>query len=183
MKRFALLIICLVAMATPALAINGIGDISSYADDQGNDCNILSPGGGGLVHVYVVHKFQPGESATYSRFKGQWPTGLTFLGSFNVGANVAIGNFATDVAVAYGVCVSGPHLVGDALFQTSAASPACSYFDLVASDGQATPLGTDCLFGEYEVGTGQAIVNPDGTCPCTIATEPTSWGKVKALYR
>jgi hypothetical protein len=183
MKRFALLIVCLVAMATPALALNGVGDVSVYADNQGNDCNILSPGGGGLVHIYVVHKFQPGDEATYSRFKGEWPTGLTFLGSFNVGSFVSIGSFDNDISVAYGLCVTTTALVGDALFQTSAVSPTCSYVSLVAAVGQTTPLATRCDFGEWEVGVGQAIVNPDGTCQCTIKTEPTSWGKVKALYR
>jgi hypothetical protein len=183
MKRFALLIVCLVAMATPALAINGVGDVSVYADDQGSNCNISSPGGGGLVHVYVVHKFQPGEQGTYSRFKGEWPAGMTFLGAFNVGSNVAIGTFDNDVAVAYGVCVTSTHLVGDALFTTSGVSPTCSYFNLVASVGQTTPLATDCTFAEFEVATGQGIVNPDAGCQCSIATEPTSWGRVKALYR
>jgi len=182
MKRFALLILCLVAFATPALALNGVGDISAYADDQGNDCNILAPGGGGLLHVYVVHKFQPGDEGTYCRFKGVWPTGLTFF-SFSVGPYVSIGNFATDISVAYGTCQTTTVTVGDALFQTVTASPTCSYFDLIAADGQATPLATRCDFGEFEVGVGQGIVNPDGTCQCTIATEPTSWGKVKALYR
>jgi hypothetical protein len=183
MKRFALLVLCLVAVATPALAINGVGDISAYADANGTDCNILSPGGSAIMHVYVVHKFKNGEQSTYCRFKGQWPAGLVWLSSFNTGTNLAIGSFNTDISVAYGACITSTTLVGDALFQSAAVSPTCSYFELLAADGQLTPLATDCAFVEVQIGVGKGIVNPDQNCQCNVATEPTSWGRVKALYR
>jgi hypothetical protein len=185
MKRFSLLMVSLLvlALAAPAYAqlLTHVGDISAYADDLGSSCNITAPGGGGLLTVYVVHKFTDGGGATGSRFKGTFPSGLSFV-AFNT-PFVPIGNFTTDLSLGYGFCISTTTSLGSALFINATASPACSYVSIVAADNFVNPIATDCSFGEYTVKTGQAIVNPNGTCQCNVPTQPTSWGKVKALYR
>jgi hypothetical protein len=47
----------------------------------------------------------------------------------------------------------------------------------------------DCAFAEFPATAGQGVtINPDGSCPCgqlnqPLATEPSTWGQVKSLYR
>ena len=84
-------------------------------------------------------------------------------------------------ALPCGSCVSASSVITNEIF--AGAVPACSYVSLVAPDGHAEATATDCGFTEFTIKTGQGIMNPDGSCQCNIATEPTSWGKVKALYR
>ena len=187
MKRTALMIVSLLtlALAAPAFA-TAVGDISAYTDDQGSSCTINAPGGGGLLNVYVVHKFSDGGSATGSRFKVTFPaTGLsyvTFATTFT-----PIGNPTTDLSLGYGTCISTTTNLGNLLFINTVAVPACGYVSFTAPDGGIlpNPIATDCLFGEYPVKTGQAIMNPDGSCggACNVATEASTWGKVKSLYR
>jgi hypothetical protein len=74
-------------------------------------------------------------------------------------------------------------MLGSALFNSSGAVAACSYVSVVNADNFVNPIATDCLFGEYPIKTGQAIVNPDGSCQCNVATQPSTWGRVKSLYR
>src|SRR5262249_35019512 len=93
-----------------------------------------------------------------------------------------IGNVTSDESLGYGSCVSTTTNLGNLLFINTAAVPACGYVSVVAADNFANPIATDCVFGEYTVKTGQAIMNPNAGCQCNIATQPTSWGKVKALY-
>jgi hypothetical protein len=183
MKRFSLLMVSLLVLAAPAYAqlLEHVGDISAYADDQGSSCNIAAPGGGGLVTVFVVQKFSDGGGATGCRFKGTFPASLSFV-AFNT-SFVPIGNFTNDLSLGYGFCISTTTSLGSALFINATASPACSYVSIVAADNFANAIATDCSFGEYTVKTGQAIVNPDQSCQCNVPTQPTSWGRVKALYR
>jgi hypothetical protein len=183
MKRFALLMVCLLALAAPAFGqIEGkVGDISAYADDQGSNCNITAPGGGGLVTVFVVHKFSDGGGATGARFKGVAPGGLSFV-AFNT-PFVPIGNFSQDLSLGYGLCITETTSLGSALYVNATAPAACSLLTIAAADNFANPIATDCLFGEYTVKTGSAIMNPTGACQCNIATQPSTWGRVKSLYR
>ena len=180
MKRLALTLVFLLTVAFAANAFaTAVGDISAYADDQGNSCNIATPAG--LVTVYVVHKFSDGGSATGCRFKVTYPAGLTYL-AFNQNYT-PIGNITTDLSLGYGVCISTTSSLGSILFSSGGAVAACSHISVVAADNFPNPIATDCSFGEYTVKTGTGIANADGTCQCNVATEPTSWGKVKALYR
>jgi hypothetical protein len=179
MKRLALTLVFLLTVAFAANAFaTAVGDISAYADDQGNSCNIAAPAG--LVTVYIVHKFSDGGSATGCRFKVATPAGMTFL-AFN-NAFTPIGNITTDISLGYGVCITTTTNLGSILYN-SAGPAACTLVSVTAADNFANPIATDCSFGEYTVKTGSGILNPDGTCQCNIATQPTTWGSVKALYR
>ena len=183
MKRIALLMVCLVALAAPAFAqINPlVGDISMYSDDLGTNCNIAANGGGAFLQPYMIQKFSFGGGCTGIRFKITVPTGMSIVGFSTL--YVPVGAVAGDLSIAYGLCQQTQFVVGQLQVLSLAASPACSYMSVVNADNFVNPIATDCLFGEYPIKTGQAIVNANGTCPCSVATEPTSWGKVKSLYR
>jgi hypothetical protein len=184
MKRFGLLFLLILAISVPALAQypdGATGDISAYADDQGTSCDLAANGGNALIPLFIVHKFSDGGSATGARFKVTVPAGVSVFG-FNT-TFVPIGNITSDLSLGYGVCISTTTSLGSVTAFSSTPSPVCSYVSVVAADNFSDPITTDCSFGEYKVEVGQAIVNNDGSCACNIATQPSTWGKVKSLYR
>jgi len=183
MKRFALIGLCVLALAAPAYAINGVGDVDIYADDQGNSCEISAPGNPNPFNVYLVHKFLPGEAATAIRIKVVFPTGMTFFAFNPTPPFVPVGQLTSDYSLGYGTCINTTTNLGAALVQAPTAVADCSYISVLTSDALPEALAVDCNFVEFVVGVGQAIVNPVPGCNCNIATEPTSWGRVKALYR
>ena len=180
MKRFALMVLVVLALAAPAFG-QGVGDLSIYADDQGNICDITANGGGTFMQPFVIQKFGTSEGSTGCRFKITVPVGMSIVG-FNT-TFVPVGNVGSDLSLAYGVCLTTTTVLGNLQALSISASPACSYISVLAADNFTTPIATDCSFGEYIMGAGQAIVNNDGSCPCNIATSPSTWGKVKSLYR
>jgi len=182
MKRFGLLMLILAVLAAPAFAREPVGDISVYADDQGNSCNITDNGGNGLLTIYIVHKCRVGESATAVRFKIDPPVGSTWNYLSFASTFTTVGQANSDISVGYGICQSATTITGSALYISVVASPACGYVNLTPGlPGQV--IAAACDFGEHPMDHGQGIVNPNGTCQCNVATEPTSWGRVKALYR
>lgn len=183
MKRFAIMVLFLLALASPAFAINGVGDISLYADDQGNSCEISAPGSPSPFNIYLVHKFLPGEESTGSRFKVSFPAGIVFFAFSANPSMVPGGTLTSDQTIGYGSCVTATTSLGYALVQAPSAVAACSYVSILGSDFTGLVQSTNCLFEERIPGVGQAIVNPDVSCPCNIATHQSTWGKVKSLYR
>jgi len=184
MKRFGLSFLLILAIAAPAFAQypDGlVGDISAYGDEAGSTCDLVANGGNAPVPLFIVHKFSDGGGATGCRFKVTIPTGLSVFG-FNT-TFVPIGQVGSDLSLAYGVCINATTSLGSLIAFSTTASPACSYVSVVAADNFSDPIATDCIFGEYRVPTGQSIVNNDGNCPCDIATQPSTWGRVKSLYR
>ena len=124
--------------------------------------------------------------ATASQFKLQVDgVPLTWVGDSSPFPGV-IGNTSTGVAVAYGSCLVSPiHVVQATFMGTSAA---CDMVRVV-DDPIAVPPGiymTDCASPVPNlviIPGGSAYVNDDGTCPCNVPAEDTSWGQIKALYQ
>jgi len=181
MKRLALMVIMVLALAAPAFAQTG--SLGVFSDDQGNSCNITDIGGGAFFSTYIVHKFSGGDiGATGCRFKVVPPAGSTWNYFAFTSAFTTIGGANTDLSVGYGGCQTVTFLVGSALWQSVVAGPPCSYVTI--EEGLTGLLFTDCNFGEVTQATpGKGIVNPTGGCQCNIAVQPATWGQVKALYR
>jgi hypothetical protein len=181
MKRFALMVLVVLALAAPAFA--GIGTLAMYADDQGSSCNVTDAPG--LVHTYILHVLGPADGSTGTRFSVTGPVGWTFVTL--VTTFVPVGNAATDISLGYGGCQPGPLglLVGDCLWSSTGSAVApCSYVTITPSQVTLFVDATDCNFAELHMPKpGQAIVNPDQSCQCNIAVKPSTWGQVKALYR
>ena len=180
MKRFGLLMLVLLVVSAPAFGREPVGDISVYADAAGSSCNITD--NGGLLQIHLVHKFRAGEGATGCRFMVQPPAGsnwsyIAFSTTFT-----AVGQPNSDVSLGYGPCQTTDVDLGTILYTSITPSPACGYINILPGL-PGTVIATDCIFGQHLLDHGQGIANPNGTCQCTIATEPTSWGRVKALYR
>jgi len=182
MKRFALIVLVVLALAAPALA-QQVGTLGIFSDDQGNSCDLTDAGGGSLVTTYVVHKIGPGDGTTGVRFRIEPPAGATWSYAAFSTTFTPVGQANVDLAIGYGGCQTLTFSVGSALWVSLVAAPACSWVTI--KEGlTGVVLATDCAFQEWTMPTpGQAIANPNVTCPCDIAVQSSTWGQVKALYR
>jgi hypothetical protein len=144
--------------------------------------------------MYVVHQIT-GSGATGSEFMvaGTSATGWTFNGATVMGGFLAIGSPTTGVSLAYGGCLAGPaigvvQLNFFGFAPPAGGNPMCGFLEIVASP---TALGgiikaVNCNFAEVQATGGYGWVNSDGNCVAcgpVIATEESTWGKVKSLYR
>jgi len=182
MKRLVLSILVVLVPATPVLA--GVGTVGVYADSRGVSCSMTDNGGNSLIITYVVHRFGPGEQATNCRFKIEPPAGASWQYIGFTGAFFFSGRADIDISVEYGVCTSTQTLAGAAYWYSLAASPACGELSIKGGlNGQLA--ATDCLYVYRPLQASDPLtVNPSPACSCDVlATEPATWGKVKALYR
>jgi hypothetical protein len=168
MKKVLLLTLAVLMISNVAMADH----IGYYSDCSGGSC-LLAPGFS--TTSAIVHKFSYG--ATYSRWKVVLPTGSSLFSFTTQNAYPSIGVPGSDLSVAYGQCNVGSWCVG-----TLVAQLANGVARVEAADGQLTVLWADCNFGEFPGTGGSAWVG--GTPDCgDIATEQSTWGGVKALYR
>jgi len=171
MKRFLLLISCLLVISTTAWA----DVISVFSDASGASCSIGAPGVFSPTAT-VIHKFSTG--ATGSRFKVTFPAGTAFFG-FNT-PYVPVGALNTDLSLGYGQCLNGLIVLG-----TINAIYGVGLGQVEKADLQAMILYTNCLFAELPATGGKFVVGSgNGNYYCgETPVEPSTWGSVKALYR
>ncbi len=189
MKRILLLTVAVLCLAVLAFAqADDVGSIDIFSDGAFTSCNVTDASG--LVPVYVVHT-HAGDGAAASQWKlDMGNVVMTFVGSFSPYATV-IGTPLEGVSVAYGSCISDPNnLIMTVNFIGVGASPTCSIMsivpDPVALSGMVEIV--DCTpepNGPFKITLekgGQARVNPDLSCDCTVPVRETTWGGIKALY-
>lgn len=129
-----------------------------------------------FLSVYVVHtNFWNG--VTYVRFSIEPTAGFTGVWIGETSQYLVLGTSTTDLSVTYAACLVDPVLVLTVTYQLFGSSSPCSGLKIAPAAGQPCVL-TDLCFGERCVtGRGTLQVN------CPVATEATTWGRVKALYR
>ncbi|MFQ5510367.1 MAG: hypothetical protein ACE5EO_00830 [Candidatus Krumholzibacteriia bacterium] len=181
MKKTLLLTVVLMLSATVAFG-QAAGVISIFMDPGGLDCNLVD---GGLptntwnfVHVSTT-------GATAIQFKATLPAcaTVTFL-SDQTQFPVTVGGSQTGVAIGYGQCLTAPiHVLSIVTF--GGGTPACCVYPITGDP--SVPSGTievvDCgnnlLTG---VPSHSGRINDDGSCPCSVPVEETTWGVIKSLY-
>ena len=180
MKRILLVAFALVLVAGVALA----DEISVFADQAGSSCtfNFTTPA---LYNAYVVHKTVAG--ATGSQFKVVNNTGVAFS-AVVMNGYLSIGDAFTDLSLAYGGCLAGPNIAVVQLSGAIFAAPSadCLTIEVVPAPNKVGVLVVGCTFEEipaysepFQLGSG-----PTSECACiTFATEQSTWGRVKSLYR
>jgi len=171
MKKVLLLMVAVLMVSSVAMADEHIG---VYTDGTGSSCALGNIAGQFNPTATVVQRTTTG--ATGSRFKVTFPVGTAFFG-FNT-PFVPVGALNTDLSLGYGTCISGTIVLGtiNAIYGAGTGT-------LEKADLQAKIIYTDCNFGEYEATGGFFYVNSTGPCEQIIATEPSTWGQVKSLYR
>ena len=164
--------------------------IDLYADDMGSSCELVDQGTGPrLVYVFLSGN----TSATGARFRAPQPScwlGATWLGDQAIPpGSASIGNSQEDWSIGWAPCMPLPLLIAQIVYlATGAASSCCEYAVEPPPPGSPTNrfVWAACDFAEYPLTVGQEVViNPDASCRCLnpLATQTTTWGRVKSLYR
>jgi hypothetical protein len=179
MKRLGLTALLLASAAGPALAAHSIG---IYADELAQSCEISDPGGAVNKTFYIVHtnEVQP---CIGSAWRLVWDPGMTMVW---IGDDTTpfskVGNAKDGVQVAYVPCTAGTFKIDTVTMMSFGTSAPCSYMRLGPEPTRGRVI-IFCNFASVPFTAGEGIVNANGTCACTVRTEPTTWGTIKALYR
>lgn len=179
MKNLVLTAMLLAATASSALAASSIG---IYEDQAGLNCEITDPGGSAQKTFYIVHT-QEVQPAFGSAWRLEWDPGMTmvWIGD-NSGPYFKVGNAMDGASIAYSGCVTGKLMIDSVTMLSLGTSAPCSYFRLGSHPTQGRVIIYCNLLG-VPFASGEAIVNANGSCTCSVGTEQTTWGTVKALYR
>lgn len=179
MLSIALIATCSVLLAAPSFA--DTAQLELFSDAALSSCSLTDVPG--LVIVYVAQT--GGEPMSGVQFSAPKPAcwNATWVGDEWGTSGGEFGNSQTLASVAYGECRTAPALVIKMLFLSAGStSPCCAYNTLDAD------IYSDCvLFHDHPLETGprSVTINPDASCPCAlpVAVEPSTWGRVKSLYR
>jgi len=166
MKKVLLLMVAVLMVSSVAMADH----IGVYSDANGSSCTLTA---GFVQFSYVLDKFSLGTS------------GCRF--AVNMGPNTFVGfttpypaigsGLTSDLSLAFGVCFNGTIQLG-----TLAAVWVGGTAQVIPAQGFANILVTDCTAAAHNATGGTAYVGVTGNCN-EVATEPSTWGQVKALYR
>lgn len=180
MKKVLTLSVAIMMMAGSAMAADHFGIFTDQVGATGN-CSLVPPAFSPFT-IYLVHQTN---GATGSQFKvNKSPTGYSLSASV-LGGYLAIGDAFTDLSLAYGGCLAGPSIAAVSLsgFGFPVPGEVCSLVEVVPAPGKPYIITVDCNFAEIAATGGRFTFNANETCPCINATEESTWGKVKSLYR
>jgi hypothetical protein len=171
MKKLVTLALLLITSAAPAFADH----IGIYRDATGQSCR-LDPGYNATT--VVMHRYSQGTTGVQFKVDFSNAPGSTFI-SFDT-PFMPVGSITTSLSVGYGLCLQGDFVIG-----TITANLSPGHLEVVKADGYSFLFHEDCLFGGYPATGGTAIIGPEGSDDCndTTATDQSTWGHVKALYR
>jgi hypothetical protein len=167
----------------------GTGFLGIYSDASGGDCSAhdFAPG---TLTVYVHHKLHGGsDNATGASFRVA--TGGGFTGSY-LSEQVwggGIGDLQSGIRLSYGNCYTTSALIASISYSVYGTSPSCSYVALLPHpDAESGTIEVwDCNFILHATSSGERrlYINQNVLCEswCIVPTEPTTWGRIKGLYR
>lgn len=181
MKKILMLSLAMMMVAGVAMA-DHIGIFTDQTGTSGDNCTLV-PTDFSPFTVYVVHQTDVG--ATGSVFKVVNNSGYSISAAV-LGGYLSIGDAFTDLSLAYGGCTPGDFAVLSLNgFGFPVPGPVCGEVLVVNAPSQATIIAVDCIFAEIPASGGKFVFNSNETCPCIApnATEESTWGKVKSLYR
>jgi hypothetical protein len=183
MKKVLMIFLAVMMLAGAASADH----LGIYSDQAASGCTLVAPGGFVPFSIFVVHRFTAG--ATGSQFAVQDASGQAATGFAALGGFLVIGNLA-DLSLAYGACLGGPDIPAVQLNYFAVGNPTpCGLVKVIpAPSGGGIIKYTDCNFAEIPATGGQFWFNSGTSCndcdePTPVATEESTWGKVKSLYR
>lgn len=169
MKTVLALALLLFTTTAPAFADH----IGIYRDAEGMSCTLDA---GYSNTTAIIHKFSLGSIGCQFRVDFSQAPGSTFI-AFHT-SYMPVGELTTGIAVGYGLCLTNSIVVGT--FEATL-SPGMLY--VLPPTGYTNILNSDCHMTDYPATGGNASVGSVNTCNQVEATEPSTWGHVKALYR
>jgi len=107
---------------------------------------------------------------------------------FNLGwsANgIYLGDPYSDFTASYNECVSSEVLILSLTHMWFGQTMVCGQMRVAPANGQSSVLKTDCAAQDAPASGGEFYFNPGPECGlyCYDPVEPSTWGRVKALYR
>jgi hypothetical protein len=178
--KLALIALTLVAVSTPAFALHSIG---IYEDPQALICQISDPGGPSTKLIYIVHTNELAVPVGGSAWKLEWDAGMTMTWISDTSPYFRVGNAQDGISIAYVPCASGTFLIDTVSMMSAGTSAPCSRFRLGPHPSMGLSILRCSSFDPLPFVPGEGIVNANASCACTVATEQTSWGAIKSLYR
>ena len=182
--RLAAVAVVAVLSAAPATATESL---NIYGDAEHSSC-LISDVAPGPITLYIFHENTP--EAFWSMFRVAADGGFTgLLVSHSVPPGFFyLGDPMVDYSISYGGCRLGTFLIATLVFDGFGTSETCAHIWLDDAPSSYLPgeLLTSGCSEELKIPAtnGPAVVNYDD-CPawCITATEESSWGRIKALYR
>jgi hypothetical protein len=186
MKKVLILAMAIVMCAGLAFAQDG-GHIGLYSDVGYTDCNVDDSGALYTnVNVYVVHKDAVEGNTSEFAINRTWPTANP--GTPDFGGNLTLGTIEGGIVITYVGCKALPHLLATWPQFIFGQAPVCTQgMEVVASPLVVSGSGqievVDCNSTIHFATGGILTVNGDESCPCSVATQESSWSRIKALYQ
>lgn len=158
-----------------------------YTATTGGGCTLVDNGGQAVIEVRVNGLGGiPTRGALFGIRASQGFTGVVTSYAFPAGI-VGFGNPADGFNVQYQGCLQPFTALLTVTYQLFGNSSGCGSIEVVPYPGEQAILVGDCNFDPVVTHSlGAVTVNPSAECTgqwCILATEPTTWGSVKALYR
>lgn len=185
----ALALVALI-VATGALAnpIPEAGYVGVYPD-VGASTRCIYDTQTGELHFYVVHNMMaPFVQAQYLYFSAPKPACFvaTHVGDMpGPGGFILSGDSQTGVEIfVLPICAASPGAghVMTIVYSASGLTPTDCYYP-IQPDGYGRQVLVDCGGLEHFLADRVGLINPSHPGLCVVATEETTWGRVKALYR
>ena len=135
-----------------------------------------------IVNLYVTGYLFESTGVRFSVKPGPGFTGV-WLG--DTSSFVPVGQSPTDIAIGFGACVTTSSFVVLTMsYQLFGTSSSCSELRVAPADGFSYAESTGyCGFDLTPLQLGKLYANCPNPPQPPVATEPTTWGRVKALYR
>ena len=172
-----MLAVWVASLAIPAPAAAQTGRRLAIFADEGLTQSTLEDNVPRIVSLYVL---DTGDYATGVIFATEPSLGFTGVWLSDASDYLVYGNSQTSISIAYGSCHPLPVVALTMTYQLFGTSSACSELRITPADGKSCVLSPDtgCNWVEHCINDlGHLKVN------CPVATVPSTWGKVKALYR
>jgi hypothetical protein len=184
----------------PASTSAQYDEIGLFADSSGGSCDIQDSGPG-VVTVQVWHGANVEPLVLGSRFKLELSPGATLTYLYEtVYVPVLEGDTQSGITLCYGTCRQAPAIVAAVTYQTYGTSATCSSIEVVPHPDADGIESIGCEAGFRTAVGYQLNINANaGDCPVCegtlygetsgfdfcqpIATERSTWGEIKALYR
>lgn len=162
----------------------GAAHIGIFTDANSRTCT-LTPGG--VVTIYVVALHSSGFRGAAFKVDAALPSGIVAIGASPIGFICVTDCNPYEGTGAVRDCSTADYPMYALMFLTVGPpdGSTCNHLTVTAHPNASTPLLQDCA-GDLIEATGGffSFVPGPGYCnDCALATEPTTWGSVKALYR
>ncbi len=181
-----------IALATTAVLLPAVGlcqfnVLNIFSDAQGTNC-LVSDIQPGIITVYVFHSTI---GATASQFRIATDAGFTgsYISHQVASPFLEMGTPPVDYSVAYCCfCYTGSFLVATISYLGLGTSAPCSHISIEPAPTSPIPGEVAVIDCDFELAvpntSGPAVVNYTNCAAwCIGATESSTWGRIKALYR